>query len=175
MKPWHSNSSLPRILDTIHLAFIVDGLYFYLITSFGDSRVFLAPTWYIALHYRWLRRWNLVGQFWRRSILLQVELHFVWFSCWRRFAYVEHQHPDGTRVRTLLNTWWCAHVLPLFQILCEESLCVMRPKKGHGYCTLNNYCKQMTDRELFQLKFCRRYCLFVSSVCTQNHGHYIIC
>ncbi|KAF9471997.1 hypothetical protein BDN70DRAFT_515464 [Pholiota conissans] len=35
------------ILDTIHLAFTSHGLYFYLVTSFGDYAVLLAPTWAI--------------------------------------------------------------------------------------------------------------------------------
>ncbi|KIM34900.1 hypothetical protein M413DRAFT_32922 [Hebeloma cylindrosporum] len=35
------------IIDTIHLGFTAHGLYFYLITSFGDFRVLLSPTWTI--------------------------------------------------------------------------------------------------------------------------------
>ncbi|KAF8968560.1 hypothetical protein BDZ97DRAFT_1727027 [Flammula alnicola] len=35
------------MLDTIHLAFTSHGLYFYLVTSFGDFEVLLGPTWTI--------------------------------------------------------------------------------------------------------------------------------
>ncbi|KJA22398.1 hypothetical protein HYPSUDRAFT_121882, partial [Hypholoma sublateritium FD-334 SS-4] len=35
------------ILDTVHIAFTAHGLYFYLVTSFGDYTVLLSPTWQV--------------------------------------------------------------------------------------------------------------------------------
>ncbi|KAF8968562.1 hypothetical protein BDZ97DRAFT_1799061 [Flammula alnicola] len=33
------------ILDTLHMAFTAHGIYFYLVTNFGNFEVLAAPTW----------------------------------------------------------------------------------------------------------------------------------
>lgn len=38
------------VLDTLHLAMIIHGLYFYLIQSFGNASAMLKPTWSLLIH-----------------------------------------------------------------------------------------------------------------------------
>ncbi|EDR04014.1 uncharacterized protein LACBIDRAFT_306378 [Laccaria bicolor S238N-H82] len=39
------------LLDTLHLAFTVHGLYFYIVTCIGNPEVLLSPTWTLLVRY----------------------------------------------------------------------------------------------------------------------------
>lgn len=45
-----TNWRIDRLLDTFHLALITHGLYFYLISNYGNLLVIASPTWWVRIH-----------------------------------------------------------------------------------------------------------------------------